>query len=108
MTARQHRVPSWFGGRLRAERERRGWSMRDLSGRCGVNASTILRAEHGGDISLALALAMAAALGVPLGRLVAETPCPVCDGMPPAGFICGECGRGGVSRNDISEGGQPA
>ena len=95
MTPRQQTIPERFGRRIRRERERRGWSMRDLGSKCGVNASTILRVEQGRDMALSSAVAVAGALGLGMDWLLAETHCGTCDGMPPAGFICSECGRKG-------------
>jgi transcriptional regulator with XRE-family HTH domain len=98
MTARQFSVPPVFGRRLRRERSRRGWSMRDLAARCGEGFSpnTVQRAEDGRDITLSGAIVLAAALGTSLDALLATGECEVCDGMPPAGFICSECGRRNV------------
>jgi transcriptional regulator with XRE-family HTH domain len=95
MTASQQGVPAAFGHRLKRERERRGWSMRDLSARSGTTVNSISRAEHGGDVNLSTAIAMAAALGLSLGVLLDEKECARCDGKPPAGFICMACGQGG-------------
>jgi transcriptional regulator with XRE-family HTH domain len=98
MTARQFSVPPVFGRRLQRERSRRGWSMRDLAARCGEGFSqnTVKRAEDGSDLHLSHAIALATALGTSLDALLAESPCGTCDGMPPTGFICSECGRGNV------------
>lgn len=82
-----------FARRLRAERESQGLSLRQLGGRAGVNATTVLRAEHCSDPSLGIAVALAGALGLPLAALLAEPECARCGGTPPAGFICGSCGR---------------
>jgi transcriptional regulator with XRE-family HTH domain len=95
VTARQQKVPAVFGQRLKRERERRGWSMRNLSTRSGTTINSISRAERGGDVNLSTAIAMATALGLPLGVLLGEKECARCDGKPPAGFICMACGQGG-------------
>ena len=95
MTARQQTIPERFGRRIRRERERRGWSMRDLAGKSGLNATTVLRVEQGRDMALSSAVAVAAALELGMDWLLAETHCGTCDGTPPAGFICSECGRKG-------------
>jgi transcriptional regulator with XRE-family HTH domain len=94
MTARQQSVPPWFGKRIQRERERRGWSVRELARKSGVAASTPLRIEAGQDSSLSSAIAVSSALGLSLDVLLAEPGCGVCDGSPPGGFICSECGRG--------------
>lgn len=94
MTQRQNDVPPQLGKRLMRERERRGWSMRDAAAKCGVSAATVCRIEQGNDGALSSVIALSSLLGLSLDALLAATPCPVCDGTPPAGFICGECRRG--------------
>ncbi len=94
MTARQQSVPPVFGRRLRAEREARSLTLRQLGAKAAVNATTVLRAEQGHDVALSIAVALASALGLPLAALLADLQCGRCDGMPPAGFICSTCGRG--------------
>ena len=95
MSGRQHSVPPVFGRRLQRERENRHWTMRDVSKKSGLWPSTIMRAEKGSDVSLSNAVALAALYGTSLDALLAEMVCETCDGMPPAGFICSACGRGG-------------
>ena len=97
MSPRQHSAPPVFGRRVRAERERRGLTLRALADACGVNATTVLRAEQGCDVALSIATALAAGLGLPLSALLAELECARCGGVPPAGFICAGCGRGSAS-----------
>jgi transcriptional regulator with XRE-family HTH domain len=97
MTVSRHSLPSAFGRRLQRERESRHWSMREVSGKCGLAPSTIMRAEKGSDVSLGNAAALAALYGVSLDALLAEVTCDVCDGMPPAGFICSACKREAAS-----------
>ena len=97
--ARRHKAPPWFGERLQRERENRGWTLRDMAGKSGVAASTPLRAEAGHDISLGTAIAFSSALGLSLDELLAEPECGLCDGKPPEGFICGECGRAATKRS---------
>jgi len=93
MTTRKLSVPPVFSRRVTRERERLNWSMRELARRAGMQTNTVIRAENGYDLALSSALALAAALGVSLGALAAEPVCGTCDGTPPAGFTCGECGR---------------
>ena len=100
MIGRKKFVPEVFGLRLRRAREDRGWSLRQVSAKCGVGPNTIHRAEHGLDISLGSAVQIAGALGISFDELFAEAACVTCDGIPPAGFICGTCGRGGVNGSD--------
>ena len=97
MTARRQTPPAVFGHRLRQERECRNWTLRQFGTAAGVNATTVLRAEQGHDVALSIAVALAAALGLPLAALLAELECARCDGAPPSGFVCLACGRGGPS-----------
>jgi transcriptional regulator with XRE-family HTH domain len=97
MTVGRNSVPPAFGRRLQRERESRHWSMREVSGKCGLAPSTIMRAEKGSDVSLGNAAALAALYGVSLDALLAEVTCTVCDGLPPAGFICSACKREAAS-----------
>ena len=100
MTARQQSVPPVFGRRLQREREARHWSLRDAAGRCGMNQTTIMRAERGADIALSSAIILAALYGVTMDGLLAESACVVCDGMPPHGFICATCGAGKIAATE--------
>jgi transcriptional regulator with XRE-family HTH domain len=94
MTGRQQAVPPVFGRRLQREREFRHWSLREVAGKAGLNASTIMRIEAGSDASLSSAVILARLYGLSMDALLAESSCEVCDGMPPAGFICAACGAG--------------
>jgi transcriptional regulator with XRE-family HTH domain len=97
----RHEVPEVFGRRIQRERQRRAWNLRELGDKAGgVSANTILRVEDGQNLTLGVAVALAKALGVSLDSLLAEVECETCDGMPPAGFICAECGRGAKSSTD--------
>lgn len=87
--------PAAFGRRLRAERESRGLTLRQLGAKAKVDATTVLRTEQGRDVRLSIAEALAGALGLPLAALLADLQCARCGGMPPAGFICSACGRDG-------------
>jgi transcriptional regulator with XRE-family HTH domain len=82
-----------FAARILRERQARGWSLRDFAAKAGISASTINRAERGTGVWMSCAASIADALGIPLALLVTESPCPVCDGTPPAGFTCNACGR---------------
>lgn len=94
MTARQQSVPAVFGRRLQREREARHWSLRDAAAEVGVNASTLMRIEKGGDPSLSNAIALAALYGLSMDALLAGSACGTCDGSPPDGFSCLSCGAG--------------
>lgn len=93
MTGRNS-VPSWFGKRVARERKARGWSLRALGDRCGLAGSGVLRIENGADPQLSSVIALAAALDLTVADLIAVPVCATCDGEPPEGYLCGECGRG--------------
>ena len=97
MSASQQEVPAIFGQRIKRERERRGWNVRDLRTKCGVSINSISRTERGHDVMLSNAIAITAALGLSLSVLLDERECGRCDGEPPAGFICMACGQGGAA-----------
>jgi transcriptional regulator with XRE-family HTH domain len=62
-----------FAGRVRAERERRGWTLEVLADRASMGISTLWRLENGrSGSSLAYAARIADALGLPLDDLVAR------------------------------------
>jgi transcriptional regulator with XRE-family HTH domain len=86
---------SAFGRRVLRERTARRWSLRELGDKSGVPFATISRAERGQDVMLASAMRIADALSVPIGDLVTPSSCETCDGLPPSGFTCNECGKVG-------------
>jgi XRE family aerobic/anaerobic benzoate catabolism transcriptional regulator len=67
-----------FGERLRGERARRGMSRKLLADHAGISERYITQIESGkGNVSIAILRQIAGALGVPLGKLVAdERPSP--------------------------------
>src|SRR5687768_7672118 len=61
------------GGRVRAEREHRGWSRRELSNQCGVSERFLAQLESGeGNISLVRFAQVATALGTTPAALLAD------------------------------------
>jgi XRE family aerobic/anaerobic benzoate catabolism transcriptional regulator len=61
------------GGRVRAEREHRGWSRRELSRHCGVSERFLAQLESGeGNISLVRFAEVASALGTTPAALLAD------------------------------------
>jgi transcriptional regulator with XRE-family HTH domain len=90
-----------FGQRITRRREALGWSARELARKAGVSASTVVRAEHAtGDVWMGIAIKMASALGASLPGMLGEPVCGTCDGHPPKGFTCNECGRPGGTTGD--------
>lgn len=86
----------WFGLRVAAERERRGWSMRELCGKAAmpVAPSTIGRIESGRGATLGNAIKVAGALGLSLDDAVKAPHCGQCYDRPAPGFSCNACGSG--------------
>jgi transcriptional regulator with XRE-family HTH domain len=69
MTARPV-VPAAFGDALFRLRRERGWSLAQAGMAAGVSTMTVARAERGGNVGLAQAVALAGAYGVSLGGLL--------------------------------------
>lgn len=88
-------VPA-FGRRVKAERERRGWSQRELARAAGLSPPVPCRVELGRDLTLSSAVAIARAFDVPLADLAGPFDCAQCDDYPPAGFTCRACGAEGA------------
>jgi transcriptional regulator with XRE-family HTH domain len=85
-----------FARRLKAEREARGWSQRELTRRAGLSTqNTAARAELGHEVYLSAAVAFATALAVPLSVLAGPFRCGQCADFPPPGFTCQACGANG-------------
>lgn len=95
MTTRPDAVPPWIGKRIKHLRTERQWTLQDLSRRCGLSKSGISKIEAGNDFTVSSAIAIAEAFGMPVTDLLASPVCGHCDGKPPAGFLCPECGRKG-------------
>lgn len=94
------RTPAeWFGVRVAAERDRRGWSMRELCAAAQVPMapSTIRRIETGHEVWLSIAVRVARALGLSLDQAVHPPYCEQCNDMPPEGFTCKACGLEAVA-----------
>lgn len=67
-----------LGAQVRQGRIERGWTIRQLAERAGVDKNTVLKVEHGDpSVALGIALDLAVLVGVPLffddrARLAAE------------------------------------
>jgi len=85
-----------FGARIARERAKRGWSLRQLGEKTGISVGGLAKIEHGGGVTLSSAVSLASALSLSLDVLTAPASCPRCDGVPPPGFTCNDCGRGGT------------
>lgn len=84
-----------IGQRLRRARTRAFLSLRELAEKSGVSFTGIQHIEQGADGRLSTVAAIAEALGLSMDRLTAPMACTTCDGNPPAGFTCQECGLAG-------------
>jgi transcriptional regulator with XRE-family HTH domain len=62
----------------------------------GMSFPNLSRVENGGGVSLAAVGRIAAALGVPLAKLL-EAACGQCHDVPPLGFTCDACGKSGTA-----------
>lgn len=63
------------GARVRSERERHGWSARELARRAGLDSAVISRLEAAaGDARLSTLFVVAAALEVPPSSLIRDLP----------------------------------
>ena len=83
------------GQRLRRAREAQHLSLRLLSTMTGVSFTAISGVERGCNARFSTVAALAAALNQSLDVLTSPSTCATCDGMPPAGFTCRECGTDG-------------
>jgi len=62
-----------FGAILRRERQARGWTLRKLAQRAGMNAQYLGVVEAGGNVpSLSLILEVAEVLGADAGEMIRE------------------------------------
>lgn len=69
----------------------RGWTMRQVADRAGLNESQISRAENGKRKPLTM-YQMAGIFEVPIDQVLAA--CPHCHYAPPPGYLCLTCGQG--------------
>ena len=72
-----------YGQRVKLVRQQQGLGLRELAKRAGTSASSISRWERGEEITLGKALAVMAALGIPLQP---EASCP-------HEYVCRFCGE---------------
>ena len=89
-------VVALFAARLRRMRHARSWSLAALAEKSGVSSAGLSNIENSkADPGLSTVARIARAFDIPLGEMVSDSPCGQCDGKPPAGFICADCGRKG-------------
>jgi transcriptional regulator with XRE-family HTH domain len=86
-----------IGNRLRAMREARGWTVRDLAERTGgsVSTATISRMERGSDCLLSCVEAVAGAFGISVAALTTEEDAPAqCTAIIHANGVPVRCSMG--------------
>lgn len=82
-----------FGAWLRARMRALGWDQATLQERAGIKTPHIAaRAINGTGVDLGAAAGIAALVGLELTVMLGPYRCVTCDGQPPAGFACLECG----------------
>jgi len=72
-----------------------GLGMRELARKCGVAPSTVFNAEHGIALTMRTVQSLADGLGCTAADLMTEPACSFCRDVPPSGYVCGTCGKGG-------------
>jgi transcriptional regulator with XRE-family HTH domain len=84
--------------RLRQWRHDRGWSQQELAARAGTSVQSVNAIENGyRSLTVEMLAKFAVAFGVEAWVLLRpEHTCPVCEGSPPRGMICGTCRAGGT------------
>lgn len=83
---------SRFGRHLRGRLRALGWDAAALAERSGLSAHVTGRAVNGTSVDLATAEKIADLVGSALLAMIGPYRCGTCDGEPPAGFRCLECG----------------
>jgi hypothetical protein len=83
---------------LRAKIRALGWTPADLSEKSGLSAHVTGRALNGNGADLAVAEALAALAGGCLATMIGPYSCTTCQGEPPEGYSCLECGTNAPRR----------
>jgi hypothetical protein len=81
--------PQWRRLAMRRLRLERGWTVREVAEKVGLNASQISRAETGLRRPMTVPV-MCGVFGVDEAEVLA--PCPNCTYQPPPGYRCLRCG----------------
>jgi hypothetical protein len=81
-----------FSVHLSARMRALGWDQAKLQERAGIGAHVAAKAMNGTGCDLALAGRIAALVGGYLAAMIGPYVCGTCEGEPPAGFGCLECG----------------
>src|SRR4051812_3206945 len=90
--------PSRIGERLRAERQRRGMTVREIARRVGVSPSLISQIERDKvNPSVGTLWGIVTVLGLHMGDLYGDVPAPSTDGPAPAGPVTAPGHRLGIN-----------
>lgn len=82
-----------FGTCLRARMRALGWDQAAIQERAGIKTpQAAARAINGTGVDLGVAARLAALVGLDLAVMLAPYSCATCQGEPPAGYSCLECG----------------
>ena len=91
---------------MRGFRKVRGWKQEELAAKLGWSKSVVSTAERSvaakrnRQFTVDDLVLIAEAFGVaPADLLAPVLPCATCQGSPPAGFACQECGAAGELRD---------
>lgn len=87
--------------RVRSIRRSRGWSVQHLADRCAElgapeltsRALYVLEGPRRRKVTVDEAAIFARVFGVDITTLLTPATCERCNGAPPEGFSCNECGR---------------
>jgi len=85
-----------FSVHLQARMRALGWTQETVQDRAGISAHIAAKAINGTGCDLALAGQLAALVGVDLAVMIGPYQCRTCNGEPPPGYACLECGTEGA------------
>lgn len=85
-----------FALHLKARMRALGWDVPRLREELGISAHIAGKAVNGTALDLGLAARIAARVGRELPEMLGAYKCGTCNGTPPAGFTCNECGTEGA------------
>lgn len=87
-----------LGAKVVGRRTAKQWRQEDLAKVCGITRSSIANVEAGRQVpTLAVYVALCAALEMDPGPLLRVPNCTTCADAPPAGFRCLACDLAGPS-----------
>lgn len=85
-----------FAVHLQARMRLLNWTQQDLQDRAAIKTPQIAaRAINGTGVDLGLAGRIADLIGLDLGYMIRPYECGTCNGEPPTGYQCLECGTEG-------------